>query len=75
MILLPWLLSRTAYLKRHALIERARETRARVLFTVARKVKVKNPQGSFMAWTAKQSGFFSQNLFGKQYKFSFKFCQ
>ena len=58
MILLPRLLSRTAYLKRHALIERARETR--VLSTVARKVKVKNPQGSFMAWTAKQSGFFSQ---------------
>ena len=49
MILLPWLLSRTAYLKRHALIERARGTRARVLSTVARKVKVKNPQGSFMA--------------------------
>ena len=49
MILLPWLLSRTAYLKRHALIERARGTRARVLSTVGRKVKVKNPQGSFMA--------------------------
>lgn len=66
MKLLPWLLSRTAYLKQHALIERARGTRARVLSTVARKVKVKNPQGSFMAWTAKQSVMFSQNLSGKQ---------
>jgi len=58
MILLPWLLSRTAYLKRHALIDRARGTRARVFSTVARKAKVKNLQESFMAWTAKQSGTF-----------------
>ena len=44
MILLPWLLSRTAYLKRHALIERVRGTRSRLFHCVAKSESEKSPR-------------------------------